>query len=245
MIICNSLKYIYIHIHKTGGTSLEKAINPHLHWNDLILGSTDHGEQQDSYYSRRYSINKHSSLSDVYKACGKEIESYKTFTLIRHPINRACSLYNYIASIVEKKLKAKNLTRQKVLSLLNTNPDSLPYPLNDEWPAILGYLNVDGDINAFFKNKKVLSDRGMISQFSMLAINNQISNNLELFKLEDISNSLQSIRRIVGGEIIMPRANASRLKIATPKSLKQETIEYLSSHYAIDFEAFDYRIFST
>ena len=44
MIICHSRKYVFIHIHKTGGTSVESALEPTLHWNDLLLGSTPFGE---------------------------------------------------------------------------------------------------------------------------------------------------------------------------------------------------------
>ena len=242
MIICNSRKYIFIHIHKTGGTSLEKAINPYLSWNDLILGSTEHGEQQDNYYSRRYKINKHSSLEDAYKACGDEIKSYKVFALTRNPIDRAYSLYNYIAGIVEKKIRLNNLTRSEALNLINSNPSALPYPLNDDWPTILGYLEADGDMDAFFASKATLSDKGMIGQFDMLKFNNQLPTNLDLFKLENISDSLYAIGKIIGGDIAMPHANASRLKIAKTNSLSPETIEFLKSNYAIDFEMLNYSV---
>src|SRR5215469_2544795 len=58
MIISHSRRFIFVHIHKAGGTSVEQALDPHLAWNDLILGGSQFGEKIQGAYQKRFGLNK-------------------------------------------------------------------------------------------------------------------------------------------------------------------------------------------
>src|ERR671918_1169665 len=62
-IVCRSRKFIFVHLHKCGGTSVEQAFAPHARWNDLVIGSTFWGELLQPLYKRRYGLTKHSRAS--------------------------------------------------------------------------------------------------------------------------------------------------------------------------------------
>jgi len=50
MILSNSKKYIFVHIPKCAGTSITRAIAPSCEWNDIILGSTEFGNEIQNAY---------------------------------------------------------------------------------------------------------------------------------------------------------------------------------------------------
>lgn len=110
MIISNSKKFIFIHIHKAAGTSIHFSIDKTLEWNDISIGSTPYGEQIQKPYYSRFKIQKHSSARDVMYLVGNRVWSdYFTFTFVRHPYRRAISLYSYIDKLVTQHGKKRYL----------------------------------------------------------------------------------------------------------------------------------------
>lgn len=110
MIISNSKKFIFIHIHKAAGTSIHFAIDKTLGWNDISIGSTPYGEQIQRPYHRRFNIQKHSPARDVMHLVGNRVWSdYFTFTFVRHPYRRVVSLYSYIDKLVAQYGKKRYL----------------------------------------------------------------------------------------------------------------------------------------
>src|SRR5215469_11368082 len=101
MIISHSRQFTFVHIHKAGGTSVERALDQHLAWNDLILGGSPLGEKIQAPYSARFGLNKHSTVSDIERVCGSRyIEEFYLFALVRHPVARLCSIYNFVATML-------------------------------------------------------------------------------------------------------------------------------------------------
>src|SRR5258708_2149793 len=107
MIISHSRRFIFVHIHKTGGTSVELALDKFLSWNDLVLGGSPLGEAMNDTYRERYGLDKHSSVAEIDQVCGPQLSSrYTVLATVRHPLNRLCSLYNFVGTIVHHHAQA-------------------------------------------------------------------------------------------------------------------------------------------
>src|SRR5450755_926681 len=103
MLILNSRKLIYIHIHKTGGEAVEDALGKLRAWNDIILDAEHPGMTQE--FERFFGLNKHSSALEVATLLGRDIwDSYFSWSTVRNPYARIASFYSYMASITEPEL---------------------------------------------------------------------------------------------------------------------------------------------
>jgi len=240
MIICHSRKYIFIHIHKTGGTSLEIAASKALRWDDLLLGSTAFGEKVQEYYRKRFGIHKHSTLGDVYKFCNKENElsDYKVLALVRDPIKRAFSLYNYISGIVKSRLPQENTSLSFFNEKIN-NQDFAEYPFLS-WKSTQAYLAVDGDLNNFFQHPKLLLDPGMAPQLDFLSVDGSLPETVTIIKLEELPQRMSIIRQIVGRDLEIPHKNQSKVKAASYASVDASALSFLLQRFDSDFDAFSY-----
>lgn len=100
MIISHGRKYIFVHIPKTGGTSLSLALEAKAMKDDVLIGDTPKA------INRRNRIKdvktsghlwKHSRLTDIYGLVTQEqIQSYFVFTIIRNPWDRMVSYYHWL-----------------------------------------------------------------------------------------------------------------------------------------------------
>lgn len=112
MIISNSRRFIFVHNYKTAGEAITAALSPHLRWTDIELGSTDHGKRLDPVYRQRFGLWKHSTAQEIRQVVGDEIwQSYLTFGVVRHPYDRAVSLYGYLGKMAQRKGWQRHLVR--------------------------------------------------------------------------------------------------------------------------------------
>src|ERR1700685_4093082 len=103
MLILNSRKVIYIHIHKTGGETVERSLAQLQAWNDIFLDADHPGMSQE--FQQLYGLNKHSRAQDVAKFFGTDVWStYFSWSTVRNPYERIASFYSYMAAISEPKL---------------------------------------------------------------------------------------------------------------------------------------------
>ncbi len=94
MIINHKHKYIFIHIPKSAGTSITKALYPFSNKHDLFLGCNCGPEnlvKEDGF-----TIHKHSPAADIKMyATPERWSEYFVFSFVRHPVDRLISLYEW------------------------------------------------------------------------------------------------------------------------------------------------------
>lgn len=101
MILSRDRRYIFVHIPKTGGTSLARALEGRAMAGDLLIGDTPKARRRrgrvDALRGQaRGRLWKHSTLADIEGiVTAREIADLFTFTLVRNPWDRMVSYYNW------------------------------------------------------------------------------------------------------------------------------------------------------
>lgn len=96
MFISNSKKFIYIHLHKCAGTSVEVALSNTLQWNDILIGSTKEGETLQDTYRKLFGLHKHSSAQEIKDVVGDVVwDGFFRFSTVRNPYSLAVSQYTF------------------------------------------------------------------------------------------------------------------------------------------------------
>ena len=100
MIISPGRSYIFVHIPKTGGTSLALALEERAMKDDMMLGDTPKAlkrrrKLKDVKAAGR--LWKHSTLADIEGLVSREtVADMLTVTLVRNPYDRLVSYYHWL-----------------------------------------------------------------------------------------------------------------------------------------------------
>ena len=237
MIICNSRRYIYFHMHKCGGTSVEKALEPFLHWNDVVLGSTDFGELASEHFMKRFGLYKHSWVEDVERVCGQVVlDNYYMFATVRHPVGRICSLYNFIAGLVHDLEQGLGLTRRELRKRYDELA-STQWLL--EWAGTKAMVFAS-DFSGFIRDPRVEEDSGYESQAARLkSLDGSLR--VECFRLEDqLDDMLRMISDRFGMRPVIPHENKSGFKAVRREDVGALDLDFLHRRFKEDFDLFGY-----
>ncbi|MEM6253479.1 MAG: sulfotransferase family 2 domain-containing protein [Cyanobacteria bacterium P01_D01_bin.156] len=246
--ISNSKKFVFVHLHKCGGTSVERALSKDIRWNDVILGSTPYGEMIQNSYRKQFGIYKHSSASDIKKMIGDELwEQYFTFSIVRHPIDRLVSYYAYLKTHYLGKYRGSAIRLMYFLDQIRPVPEPLTQipRLYDafRWPGIVACLK-SNSIADFIHSDSVWKSYGTMSQFAQLS--NEIDNCLlvdYVGRLEDISTNWQFVSSKIGIDTPLPHSNKSKRKYKEwRKYFSLDDINFLADKYKEDMEHFGYSV---
>lgn len=250
MLILNSKKMIYLHIHKTGGEAVEHALGKLRAWNDIILDSENPGTSQD--FERHFRLRKHSSARQVAKLIGMDVwKSYFSWATVRNPYERMASLYGFVASISEPGLSQIGFPLKESFEVQRKWVESDKYPLKGHWTfaAVRAYLSTRGSQSPFseFLRHPVLRPKEPAYQTQFSRLSNAGGDVLlvtRVVKLELLSSLWPDLCKEMG----IPPTELP-IKNATPDKWKRSVAELFSNPadlelvntiYADDFRRFDY-----
>lgn len=240
MIISPSREFIFIHLEKCGGTSIESALQPHLAWHDMIIGSTDFGEKyQQLLYERfgrqevnKYMLWKHSTAQDIHAFLGESgWDEFKKISVVRDPVDLMKSFYFFSKMTVKYHIGRINRSKWKEYLAFDAFPEVYPYTegyIRSYAKSVIDNSGIDGFVNdVLTKNYDFVKP-----QFNRLVVNNNVGH---VFDLSDIDNGWKSIQSLIGlsEEIKLDKLNASERKDV---DLSSHSLKLIKQHFAIDYK---------
>jgi len=100
MIISEGRGYLFVHIPKTGGTSMALALEDRAKADDILIGDTPKAKRRKGRLKGVKTAGrlwKHSTLADVEGLITRDqMDSLFTFTLVRNPWDRMVSYYHWL-----------------------------------------------------------------------------------------------------------------------------------------------------
>jgi hypothetical protein len=146
MIISSGRRYIFVHIPKTGGTSMALALEDRAMKDDIMLGDTPKARNRRHRVKdapSRGRLWKHSTLCDIEGVVSPQtIDNFFTFTLVRNPWDRMVSYYHWLR---EQNFDHASVSMAKTMSFKGFVTDERTLIANKTNPARSYMLCADGE----------------------------------------------------------------------------------------------------
>lgn len=267
MIISFSKKFVFVHIHKCAGSSIEMHCGSFLKPYDILLGPGRSRLQQipSAAVKRITGLRKHSPAMDIQRVIGHERYSrFLSFAVIRHPEDRVVSLYRYLMrlaqrlyafpkdippdKVLEAFWEAHGMTfeRAQTLSLNERRPYLRPVTKigkTHEWAA-MDALMTSRRLEDFLVHPSNARNPALQSQFSRLK--DPTSDGLivnSVLRQERLADDWPAIATQISVPPQLPLHNSShRMQKPTVSAQTRAAIE---ARFKDDFEAFDFELRSS
>lgn len=228
MIISNSRQYVFVHVPRTGGTSITQALQPTTAWNDIVVGGTPYGERMGDVWGDKWDVGKHSPATALRALVGAERwTDYFTFALVRHPVDRLVSLYAWARARVRQR-RWRRWTRH----LLPSHRE----PLWDR-PVVRAYLDA-GSFSAFVRHPALGNGRLARPQRHFLTDTGGEPRLIDhVGRLEQADADFATVCDRIGVSVMLPHTNADRRDDVTVTPADRNVV---ARRYGADFDAFGY-----
>jgi Sulfotransferase family len=238
MIISPHHRYIFIHIVKAGGTSMETALEPHLRWDDLHLGTSAIGQSLNAPYAQRFGLSDHSPYGDVVRVCGADfVNGCFSFAIVRDPMARAASLYNFLHMLAQMRGRARKIDMGAVRKHILSGGDATDPPFV-RWVSMQHFAAAD-DFSAFLAGMTPDADIGFRPQIDMIAPPPGVKPVDMVIRLEDVMSDLPMLSRRLGFALALPHLNRSEGPANAATATLSDRKRVLAL-YEDDYLAFDY-----
>jgi hypothetical protein len=228
MIICNSKNYIFVHIHKTGGTSVTRALAPTTCWNDIILGGTPYGQKNAEVWGDKWDLGKHSFAEEIKRLVEPTVWSeYFTFSFVRHPVDRAVSLYTSTRRVMERNWHWR-WTRHFI-----------PRHGGGIWQREIADVYLESEsFSSFIRHPKFGTVHDTQPQVEFLSDAGSTTPIVdEIGKVEQFQEDFDTICSRIGVEASLPHVNASQEREV---NVTEEDRRVLAEIYEDDFDVLGY-----
>jgi hypothetical protein len=170
-IVNNTYRFIYLHVPKTGGTSLKLYLDRFSRSGDICLTKGVHSEPA---HGRKAELRKHSSARDVSQYLGAaEFDRYFRFSVVRNPFERANSIFHFL------KFKFRSWPKSRIMDRFETVDDLVvsrffrqPGPGGIFEPQT-SWLMLDGQVAVNFLARLETLDADMATIFRRLSLGDQ------------------------------------------------------------------------
>ena len=236
MIISPNRHFVFVHVHKCAGTSIEMALSSRLTVNDLVIGSTEDGERHKSFFSQCIRLKKHSSALEAQQILGDALwKSYFTFGFVREPVDRLRSLHSYVLGLANRSplTEAERATFQSSGKL----PSRAPYKFKAVQSAM-----ASTDFDAFVRNPLTWQDVGAKPQWQSLCDSEGALIVDFVGKVEHMERDWPKVLKRLNLDVSLGNENRSASSSERNAELSPEAWRQLRKHCLRDYRVFKYPI---
>ncbi|MEO0925621.1 MAG: sulfotransferase family 2 domain-containing protein [Cyanobacteria bacterium J06643_13] len=249
MIIADSKKLLFVHIYKTGGSSITSLLAPYIseefrHKNPQTSGdrwqkSWHFDRRQHSKFAKALAVLEQSDID-------LNLDDYLEFVFVRNPYSWVLSIWNNFYSSARRNLPDTwdNKLKFALRGVLNKKLDSQYF--YEMYPDG-GFKNFVLFIDQIVNHNPQLTEKvwGATDQYSFIENDRQIKFDF-IGRFENLQADLQHISNVANAEQLsqMPQRASS-----TYRRDRQDYLSYYDSQliaivnqiFARDFQAFDYQ----
>lgn len=126
-ILSYNCNFIFVHVPKCGGSSVEAGWQDIGRWGDFVIGSTPEGELLQDPFRSLYDIDKHASASRIKHAVGKTIfDRSEVIVLVRNPVSIVESHYKFARLLLDSFTSRLEVGQDRLLQMIKAKDEKLP-----------------------------------------------------------------------------------------------------------------------